>query len=85
MGSTPYWDYKPTNAIHVDRPGVYSTDKFLILSRIDKNLLKGDVIDVSLVSGLKQPNLYSFMLDKPPGYKGFLSLKQYTVNLLSVI
>ena len=23
----PYWDYKPTNAIHADSPGIYTTDK----------------------------------------------------------
>ena len=26
---TPYWDYKSTNAIHVDSPGVYTSDKNL--------------------------------------------------------
>ena len=24
---TPYWDYKPTNAIHADFPGVYTSGR----------------------------------------------------------
>ena len=27
LGFTPYWDYKPTNAIHSDSPGVYTNEK----------------------------------------------------------
>ena len=27
---TPYWDYKPTNAIFADAPGVYTNDKILL-------------------------------------------------------
>ena len=26
LGFAPYWDYKPTNAIHCDSPGVYTSD-----------------------------------------------------------
>ena len=33
--------------------------------------MKGDVIDGSVVNGLRQPILYSFVLHKPPGYKIF--------------
>ena len=37
LGFTPYWDYKPTNAIHADSRGVYTSDKiFLILNTINK-------------------------------------------------
>ena len=39
------------------------------LNTINKNHLKCDVFDGSLVNGLKQPILFSFILDKPPGYK----------------
>ena len=28
LGFTPYWDYKPTNAIHADSPAVYTSEKF---------------------------------------------------------
>ena len=29
LGFTPYVDYKPSNAIHADSPGVYTSDKIL--------------------------------------------------------
>ena len=69
FGFTPYWDYKPTNVIHADSPGVYTSEKFLNSNTIDKINLKYDIIDDSVLSGLRQPILYSFGLDKPPGYK----------------
>ena len=33
--------------------------------------LKCDVVDGSLVDGIRQPILYSFILDKPAGYNVF--------------
>ena len=33
--------------------------------------MKCDVIDGSVVNGIRQPILYSFVLDKPSGYKIF--------------
>ena len=33
--------------------------------------MKCDIIDGSVVNGLRQPILYSFVLDKKPGYKVF--------------
>ena len=27
LGFTSYWDYEPTNAIHLESPGVYTGDK----------------------------------------------------------
>ena len=71
MGFTPYWDYKPTNAIHADSPGVYTSDKVLNLSRTDKIPLKFDIIDGSGANGIGQPIIFSFILDKPAGYKVF--------------
>ena len=70
---TPYWDYKPTNAIHAVSPGVYTSDKNLKLSTINKNHLKCDVFDGSIQNDLKQPRLFSFVLDEPAGYKVFFS------------
>ena len=46
---TPFSDYKPTNAVHVESRGVYTTDKILKLSSIDKIHLKCVVIDSSVV------------------------------------
>ena len=72
LGFTPYWDYKPTNAIHADAPGVYSCDKVILnLNTINKIHLKCDCIDGSIQDGVRQPILYSFVLDKPAGYKIF--------------
>ena len=67
LGLTPYWDYKPTNAIHADSPGVYTSDKILKLSTTDKIHLKTNVIEGSIVSDSRQTILYSFVLDKPAG------------------
>ena len=72
FGFAPYWDYKPTNAIHADAPGVYSSDKVILnLNTINKIHLKCDCIDGSIQDGVKQPILFSFVLDKPSGYKVF--------------
>ena len=72
LGFTPYWDYKPTNAIFADAPGVYTSDKiFLNLNTINKIHLKCDCIDGSIQDGIRQPILFSFVIDKPSGYKIF--------------
>ena len=63
LGFTPYWDYKP---------GVYSSDKVILnLNTIKKIHLKCDIIDGSIQDGVRQPILFSFVLDKPSGYKVF--------------
>ena len=71
MGFSPFWDYKPTHAIHADSPGVYTSAKILNLSTVYKIYLKTDVIDESIVNGSRQPILFSFALNKPSGYKVF--------------
>ena len=63
LGFIPYWDYKS--------PGVYTSDKILNLFTTNKIHLKCDAIDGSVVDGVRQPILYSFVLDKKPGYKVF--------------
>ena len=60
---TPGWDYKHYNE--------YISQKILNLGSTNKLHLKCDVIDGSVVNGLRQPILYSFVLDKKPGYKVF--------------
>ena len=63
LGFTPYWDCKP---------GAYSSDKIILnLNTINKIHLKCDIIDGSIQDGVRQPILYSFVLDKPAGYKIF--------------
>ena len=81
-GFTQYWDYKP--------PGVYTSDKILNLNTRNKLNLKGDVIDGSVVDGLRQPILYSFVLDKLRGFKVFCELetihyKKINKSLLNTI
>ena len=63
LGFTPGWDYKHYNQ--------YLSQKVVNLSRTNKIHLKCDAIDGSVVNGVRQPILYSFVLDKPSGYKVF--------------
>ena len=63
LGYTPAWDYKPYNK--------YIGQKILNLgSTIERNL-KCDCIDGSIQDGVRLPVLFSFVLDKKPGYKVF--------------
>ena len=66
LGFTPYWDYKSTNST-----GVYTSDKILNLNTTKKINLKCDVFEGSVLNGVRQPILYSFVLDKLPGYTVF--------------
>ena len=79
LGFTPYWDYRPTNS-NIPVPGVYISDKTSNLNTINKIHLKCDVIDGSVVNVLRQPILYSFVLDKKPGFEFFVNLKRYTTK-----
>ena len=64
LGFSPGWDYKHFNK--------YISQKIVNLSNTNKIHLKCDVIDGSVVNGLRQSILYSFVLDKKPGYKVFV-------------
>ena len=61
LGFTPGWDYKHYNQ--------YFSQKIVNLRSTNKIHLKCDAIDGSLVDGVRQPILYSFVLDKPSGYR----------------
>ena len=63
LGFNHGWDYKHYNQ--------YISQKIVNLSNTSKIHLKCDVIDGSTVNGIRQPILYSFVLDKPSGYKVF--------------
>ena len=63
LGFTPGWDYKHYNK--------YTSQKIVNLGSTNKIHLKCDCIDGSVVDGIRQPILYSFVLDKLPGYKIF--------------
>ena len=75
LGFTPYWDYKMANTdfgAPAVNNGVYVSDKIILnLNTIDKIHLKCDCIDGSIQDGVRQPILFSFVLDKPSGYKVF--------------
>ena len=63
LGFTAGWDYKHYNQ--------YLSQKNVNLSSTNKIHLKCDAIDGSVVNGVRKPILYSFVLDKPSGYKVF--------------
>ena len=69
LGFTPYWDSKLINAINVDSSSVYNIEKLLKFGTNDKIHLKSDAINGSVVNGLRQPILFSFILKKRSGYK----------------
>ena len=63
LGLNPHWDYKHYNED--------MSQKIVNLSSTNKKHLKCDVFVGSVINGLRQPILYSFVLDKPAGYKEF--------------
>ena len=63
LGFTSGWDYKHYNK--------YTSQKVVNLGSTNEIHLKCDCIDGSVVNGLRQAVLYSFVLDKLPGYKVF--------------
>ena len=71
LGFISFLDYKPNNAIHPVSPGVYIGEKNAIINTIDKIHINCDVTDGSAVNAIRQPIIYGFVLDKPPGYKNF--------------
>ena len=50
-------------------PGLYKSDNPINITGIDKVHLKCNVVDGSIVNGVREPILYSFGLDQPPGHK----------------
>ena len=50
-------------------PGSYKSDRPINITGIDKVHLKCNVVDGSIVNGVREPILYSFALDQPPGHK----------------
>ena len=63
LGFVSGWDYKHYNK--------FTSQKFVNLGSTNKIQLKCDVVDGSVVDGIRQPILSSFLLDKLPGYKVF--------------
>ena len=49
--------------------GSYESEKPSSITGNDKILLKCDCIQGSIMNGIREPILYSFALDQPPGHK----------------
>ena len=49
--------------------GSYKSDRPINITEIDKIHLKADVIQGSIVNGVREPILFSFALSSPPGHK----------------
>ena len=63
LGFTSGWDCKHYNK--------YTSQKVVNIGSTNKIHLKCDCIDGSVLNGIRQPILFSFVLDKLPGYKVF--------------
>ena len=63
LGFPPGWDYKHYNE--------YTSQKIVSLNSTNKIHLKCDRIHSSIQDGLRQPTLFSFVLEKPSAYKVF--------------
>ena len=71
-------------------PGSYKSNKPINITGIDKVHLKCDCIDGSIMNGTREPILYSFALDEPPGHKIYKEpkvklFKKITKSVLSQI
>ena len=82
LGFSSGWDYK-----HYHQ---YLSQKIVNLSNTKKIHLKCDCIDGSIQDGVRQPILFSFVLDKPSGYKVFcqpetLHYKKINKSVLNTI
>ena len=67
LGFTSGWDFKHYNK--------YISQKVVNLGSTNKIHLNCDCIDGSVVNGIRHPILFSFVLDKKPGYKVFCEPK----------
>ena len=70
--------------------GSYKSDKPINITGIDKIHLKCDCIQGSIVNGIREPILYSFVLSSPPGRKiykepGIKLFKKINKSVLSHI
>ena len=59
-------------------PGTYKSEKPINITGNDKIHLKCDCIKGSIVNGIREPMLYSFALDQPPGHKNVQTTKSKT-------
>ena len=50
----------------------FTSNNKVNITNIDKVHLKCDCVDGSIVNGKREPILFSFGIDEPPGYKLFI-------------
>ena len=86
LGFSPHWDYRNIASYDCE----YYSEENRNFNTINKNHLKCDVIHGSIQDGLRQPILFSFVLDKRPGCKvfrepGTLHYKKLNKSLLNTI
>ena len=75
LGFTPGWDYKHYNE--------YISQKILNLGNTNKTHLNCDVIDGSVVNGIREPKFFSFVLNKPSDYKVFFGPKTILIKKIN--
>ena len=63
--------------------GSNKSDKPISITRIDKTHLICDCFDGSIDNGTREPILYSFVLDQPPGHKMFKEPRIKRFNKIS--
>ena len=65
-------------------PGSYKSNKPINFTGIDNVHLISDCIQDSLINGIREPILYSFALDQPPGHEKFVTYEldpgNYTIE-----
>ena len=72
LGFTSGWDYKH----YIE----YTSQKILNLGSTNKIHLKCDIINGSVIDAVRQSILYSFVLDKKPGFKVFSEPRNNTLQ-----
>ena len=72
LGFNHDWVYKSTNE--------FISQNIVKLSTTNKIHLKIDVTDGSVVDGIQEPILFTFVLDKPCSYKVFCEPDKYTLK-----
>ena len=82
LGHDPYFDYKT--------PCVCTSDKILNLNTTNKIHLKCNSIYGTIQDGVRQPILFTFVLDKPSGFKIFcepetILYKKFNKSVLNTI
>ena len=58
--------------------GSYKSDRPIIITGNDKSHLKCNCVNGSIANGIREPILYSFALDQPPGFQNIRKTESKT-------